>query len=134
MFGATIVPPVQQIWISVREISNVCLICELGQAFVDSWKNCKWDKSDRTKHDDYGDGKDNINDKITDDDDDDKSDDRWQCVTLGGCSLEWFTEQRMHTISETCFDMMIRMKRNFQQWEPCNMINFLPYITTSEVQ
>ena len=74
------------------------------------------------------------NDRITDDDDDDKSDDRWQCVTLGGCSLEWFTEQRMHTISETCFDMMIRMKRNFQQWEPCNMINFSPYITTSEVQ
>ena len=66
MFGATIVPPVQQIWISVREISNVCLICELGQAFVDSWKNCKWDKSDRTKHDDYGDGKDNINDQWQD--------------------------------------------------------------------
>ena len=83
------------------------MICELGQAFVDSWKNCKWDKSDRTKHDDYGDGKDNINDKITDDDDDDKSDDRWQCVTLGGCSLEWFTEQRMHPISETCFDIMV---------------------------
>ena len=71
------------------------------------------------------------NDRITDDDDDDKSDDRWQCGTLGGCSLEWFTEQRMHTISETCFDMMIRMKRNFQQWEPCNI---LPYITTSDVQ
>ena len=36
------------------QISNVCLICELGEAFVDSWKNRKWDKSDGTKHDDYG--------------------------------------------------------------------------------
>ena len=27
--------------------------------------------------------------------------------TLGGCSLDWFTGQRMHPISETCFDSMM---------------------------
>ena len=27
--------------------------------------------------------------------------------TLGGCSLECFTEQRMHPISETCSDIMM---------------------------
>ena len=38
--------------------------------------------------------------------------------TLGGCSLDWFTEQRMHPISETCFDIMMlaMMMMMIQLW------------------